>query len=280
MEVLDVDLAHLDERTLDAIYRLWRKDPIILFRRQSLTKGELVAYSDGFGELEHLVRKDMYSPLHPEVIYITGLKRPDGSALGGLGTYEVHWHHDQIYRQRPATGSIFYATEMPEGTGRTSWCNTALSYAALPDDLRARVEGRKSISKYGLKASHSFQRDFKDNKQVQAIHDKTPPAAHPMVLENPATGQRSLYIDPNKFCGIEGMAEAEARALADELFKHMLRDDFIYTHNWRTGDVILWDNARLWHRRAPDDKGPPRFAKRSEEHTSELQSLMRISYAV
>src|SRR3546814_18288498 len=107
----------------------------------------------------------MHSPLHPEVIYITGLKRPDGSALGGLGTYEVHWHHDQIYRQRPATGSNFYATAMPEGTGRTSWCNTAPSYSALPHDLRARGGGRKSISKYGLKARPNFQHHLKEKQQ-------------------------------------------------------------------------------------------------------------------
>ena len=264
LEVLDVDLAHLDRETFDAVYRLWQRDPLLLFRRQSLTERELVAYSAGFGELEHIVRDDMHAPDHPEIIYITGLKRADGSALGGLGTYEVLWHHDQIYRQRPASGSIFYAVEVPEGAGRTSWCNTALAYAALPDALRARVDGRTATCKHGLKPGGSFERDFAtDAERVKTLHARTPPATHRMVLENPLTGERSLYLDPNKTFAVEGVAEDDTRAFLDELFEHVLRDEFIYTHAWRNGDVVMWDNARLMHRREAYDEALPRFAKRT-----------------
>jgi taurine dioxygenase len=82
LEVLGVDLAHLDEETFDAVYRLWQKDPLLLFRRQSLTERELKGYSAGFGELEHIVRSDMHAPEHPEIIYITGLKRADAPSRG------------------------------------------------------------------------------------------------------------------------------------------------------------------------------------------------------
>ena len=79
LEVLDVDLASLDDATFQSIYRLWQRDPLLLFRRQSLTERELKSYSAGFGELEHIVRDDMHAPEHPEIIYITGLKRADGA---------------------------------------------------------------------------------------------------------------------------------------------------------------------------------------------------------
>lgn len=262
LEVLDVDLATIDRETFDAIYRLWQRDPLLLFRRQSLTERELVDYSAGFGELEHIVRDDMHAPNHPEIIYITGLKRADGSALGGLGTYEVQWHHDQIYREHPASGSIFYACEVPEGTGRTSWCNTALAWAALPDALRARIDGRQATCKHGLNSAASFQRDFADDARIRTIHDRTPPARHRMVLDHPATGERSLYLDPNKTFAIDGVAEEETRGFLDEVFSHVLRDEFIYTHAWRNGDIVMWDNARLMHRREAYDDTLPRFAKR------------------
>lgn len=264
LEVAGVDLAAPDDETFDAIYRLWQRDPLLLFRRQSLSENELVGFSAGFGELEHIVRDDMHAPGHPEIIYITGLKRADGSALGGLGTYEVLWHHDQIYRQRPATGSIFYAVEVPEGTGRTSWCNTALAYAALPEALCARLDGRQATAKHGHKPGGSFQRDFADDEQrLRTLHERTPPARHPMVLQNPFDGRRSLYLDPNKTVTVDGMDEGETRAFLDQVFSHVLKDEFIYTHAWRNGDVVMWDNARLMHRREAYDETLPRLAKRT-----------------
>lgn len=263
LEVLDADLANLDDATFDAIYKLWQQDPLVLFRRQSLTESELVGYSRRFGDLDLIVRADMHSPLHPEVIYISGLKRPNGTPLGGLGTYELHWHHDQVYRERPASGSIFQASEMPEGDGRTSWCNTALALTAMPPALRAKIEGKRATAKYGYKPTASFQRDFADESKIKEIHEKTPAATHDIILTNPATGQQSIFLDPNKTCAIDGMPEDETQALLQEVFNHVLQDDFVYTHDWRNGDVIMWDNARLLHRRDPFNEDLPRLAKRT-----------------
>ena len=263
-EVLDVDLANLDDTTFSDIYKLWQEEPLLLFRRQSLTEAEQVDYSKRFGDLDILVRDDMLSPNHPEIIYITALKRPDGTPLGGLGTYEVYWHHDQIYRKRPASGSVFYAVEMPEGEGQTSYCNTKLGYERMPDNLRNQIEGRRATAKYGMKAESSTQRDFvKDPETMKKINDRTPPATHDIILESPATGQKSIYLDPNKTLEIEGMDSDESRELIDAVSQHMLQDDFIYTHTWRNGDVIMWDNARLWHRREAFDATKPRFARRT-----------------
>ena len=263
-EVLDVDLANLDAKTFDAIYKLWQEEPLLLFRRQSLTEREQVEYSKRFGDLDILVRDDMLSPIHPEIIYITALKRPDGTPMGGLGTYEVYWHHDQIYRERPASGSIFYAIEVPENGGQTSFCNTKLGYDTMPDNLRNQLEGRRATAKYGMKAESSTQRDFKgDPETMKKINDRTPPATHNIILENPATGQKSIYLDPNKTLVIEDLNEEESKELIGAASQHMLQDDFIYQHSWRNGDVIMWDNARLWHRREPFDANLPRFARRT-----------------
>ncbi len=263
-EVLDVDLSALDDETFGEIYKLWQREPLLLFRRQSLSERQQVEYSKRFGDLDILVRDDMISPKHPEIIYITGLKREDGTPLGGLGTYEIYWHHDQIYRQRPASGSVFYAVEMPENDGVTSYCNTRLGYESLPDNLRRQLEGRRATAKYGMKKESSTQRDFKSNPdEMKKIDEKTPPATHDIILENPATGQKSIYLDPNKTLCIEGLSEDESRELIDAVSAHLLQDKFVYTHSWRNGDVVMWDNARLWHRREAFDPQMPRFARRT-----------------
>lgn len=264
VEVLDVDLSDIDDGTFDAIYRLWQEEPLLLFRRQSLSERQQVAYSKRFGDLDILVRDDMLSPDYPEIIYITSLQRPDGTPLGGLGAYEVYWHHDQIYRERPASGSIFYAVEMPEGEGRTSFCNTKLGYDAMSDDLRRRLDGRRATAKYGMKKNSSTRRDFAGRpEEMKKIEERTPAATHDIVLENPATGQKSVYLDPNKTLAIEGLEDDETRELIDAVNAHMLQDRFVYTHEWRNGDVVMWDNARLWHQREAFDVSRPRFARRT-----------------
>jgi len=88
-------------------------------------------------------------------------------------------------------------------------------------------------------------------------------ATHDVILENPATGQKSIYLDPNKTLGIDGLSEDESKELIDAVSQHMLQDDLIYTHTWRNGDVVMWDNARLWHRREAFDASLPRFARRT-----------------
>ncbi|MAN79636.1 MAG: taurine dioxygenase [Rhodospirillaceae bacterium] len=264
LEILDVDLSDLNDETFDAIYKLWQQEPLLLLRRQSLSESEQVAYSRRFGEMDIIVRDDMLSPDNPEVIYITNLKRPDGTPLGGLGNYEVYWHHDQIYRLRPASGSIFYAAEMPENEGSTSYCNTRLGYETLPDNLRKAIEGRRATAKYADRKDSTTILDLGDNaEEMKKIHARTPAATHDIVLENPATGQKSLYIDPNKTVAIDGLEEAESKELLEALTQHMLQDKFVYTHSWRNGDVVMWDNARLWHRREAFDMSKPRFARRT-----------------
>ena len=261
-EVLDVDLATADRDTLAAIYALWQQDPLLLFRRQSLTEEELVGYSRFFGELEVTARSDGHSRKNPQVSYISALKRQDGTTIGALGNVELTWHTDQIYRERPATGSIFHGTEMPQGTGRTSWCNMVLAYRALPDELRAEVDRRQARCKYGYQKMASFHGSL-DAAKVQEIDALTPPVCHEMVLDVPATGERALYISPNHTFAIDGMDEAQGRAFFARVVGHAIHDDFVYSHDWRNGDVMMWDNGRLLHRREPVDETLPRIARRT-----------------
>jgi taurine dioxygenase len=273
LEILDVDLARVDDATCDGIRRIWQKDPLLLLRRQSLTEDELLSFSRCFGKLDVNVGGLAPAENNPEILCISNLMRQDGSALGGLGSDELVWHTDQIYRQQPASGSIFLGVEMPPNAGFTSFCNMALAYDALPDALRDRVDGRRSLCRYGarnplgslmrLHTENTFWRKLKSEEQAREVEESTPEVTHDMVLENPATGQRSLYLSPNHTIAIEGLPEAEGRELFDALLDHALRDEFIYTHHWRNGDVVMWDNARLLHRRDAFDGSLARLAKRT-----------------
>jgi taurine dioxygenase len=273
LEVSDVDLAMIDTPTVDAVRELWRRNPLVLFRRQSLTNQELLAFSRNFGTLDVNIGGHAPNEFDPELLYVSNLVRADGALVGGLGSNELLWHTDQIYRDTPASGSIFYGVEMPDGAGRTSWCNMALAYEMLPDNLREQVDGRRAVCRYGTPKPLStfmagnedmtFRRDAKSDSDIRDIESRTPAVTHDMVLENASNGQRALYLSPNHTEAVEGLNDAEGRALIDALLAHALRDDFIYTHDWRNGDVMLWDNARLLHRRDEFDARLPRLAKRT-----------------
>lgn len=258
LEILNVDLARVDEQTCTAIRETWQRNPLLQLRRQSLTESELVAFSRRFGELEVIVRKDILSRRHPEIAYISNLRDESGRAIGGLGSYDLRWHTDQSYRTKPATGAVFLAVEMPEDAGDTWWANTEMAYARLPPETQAQVEGLEGMFKYVL-----YEGDITDEPEVQDLRGLTPDAIHPMVLTNPATGKKSLYIDITQTYGIVGMEPERGEALLKELKAHLSREEFIYKHNWRVGDVMMWDNSRLQHRRDPYDAALPRLAKRT-----------------
>ena len=278
-EILDVDLETVDDSCFAAIREAWQRDPVVLFRRQSLTEDALIAFSRRFGELDLEVIRDVnisddvLDDRVPELFFVSNLHYADGRKVGGLSNDEIVWHTDQIFRTRPASGSIFYGVEMPGHTGHTSYCNMALAYDTLPDDLRRRVEGKRARCKYGTtaplsgymrqNADKNFRRETVSAAETAEIDSRTPPVTHELILENKATGQRSLYLSPNHTVAIEGLSAEEAADLFDALFDHAMRSEHIYTHEWRNGDVLMWDNARLLHRREAFDPGIPRLAKRT-----------------
>ena len=273
LEILGADLSIIDDEAFEAIRNLWQQEPLLLLRRQNPTDQEFLDFSHRFGKIDVVIGGSQPSARNPELLYISNLFSGDGNLIGGLGNHELVWHTDQIYRQNPASGSIFYGVEMPHEVGRTSFCNTAAAYDAMSEDLKAKVDTARATCKYGTpKPLSSFMRKQKNktwhryiesDKEAKDIDDRTPEATHDMVLENPSNGQRSLYFSPNHTVAIEGMDEEGGRALIDAVIDHTIQDKFIYTHDWRNGDVLFWDNARLLHHRDAFDNDIPRFAKRT-----------------
>src|SRR5690348_10671797 len=136
------------EQTIDELRVLWANRPVLVFRRQALSEGELADFSARFGPLERIVRTEWASPMRPEVGLISNLKDAQGKPIGGLGDGEIQWHSDQSYMLNPATGAMLYALELPPEGGVTSWVDLCAAYAGLPDRLKRAVEGKRAIFSY------------------------------------------------------------------------------------------------------------------------------------
>ncbi|MEM9387611.1 MAG: TauD/TfdA family dioxygenase [Pseudomonadota bacterium] len=258
VEVGGIDLRDADDQLLELLATTWSEHPLVLIRDQLLDEPTLMRVSSAFGELEQVVRKDIHSRYHPQVALVTNLYLEDGTNLGGLGSYELRWHTDQSYRERPATGAAFYAMEVPPNGGDTHWINTVLAYEALDSETRALIDAR-----HGLFAYQMYDTDITDAPAVRSIRDRTPDARHPTVLYHPVDGQPNLYFDPTQTYAIDGHDEDTSEALVSKLSAHLMQPEFRHTHRWRLGDLMLWDNARLLHSREAFDPKLPRLAKRT-----------------
>ena len=258
VEVGDFDIATADTMQLEAVARLWSDVPLVLVRGQLLDEAALMRFSQTFGDLETVVRKDIHSPYNPQVALVSNLFLEDGTNIGGLGNYELRWHTDQSYRTCPATGAIFFAIEMPPEGGNTRWINTQMAYEALDPAVRLRIEGRRGLFAYTM-----YDTDITSESETQSIRSRTPDAFHPLVLEHPRTGERCLYFDPTQTFDIEGLSEDDALATIALLREHLMDPRFQQVHAWRMGDVMMWDNARLLHSRDAFDQQHPRLAKRT-----------------
>lgn len=249
----------LQQSQVQKIAELWSQHGLVIFRRQSLTEEELVEFSRGFGEPEQIVRKDWAAQTAPEVILISNLRNGSGQPVGGLGSGELGWHSDQSYVLNPATGSILYMVEMPPNGGRTFWANLALAYQALPNGTKQKVADLRVTYDYAARLS-TYEGEPPMTKELR---QKTPIVTHPLVHFHPVTGAPSLYMDPTTMTEVVGMTEIDGRQLIDELTAHVTKPEFIYSHDWQVGDVVMWDNGFLLHRRDPFDNDSLRLLKRT-----------------
>jgi taurine dioxygenase len=261
LEITGVSLWDpLPQDTVDAIRSYWADRGVLVYRRQALSEAELCAFSSNFGTLERVVRTDWASPLVPDVGVISNLRNSAGQAIGGLGDGELKWHSDQSYVAQPATGCLLYAVEIPAAGGDTLWANLERAYKALPPRLRSCIEGRKGIFSYSKRLSGYGAEDRAITAEMRA---KTPDVIHDLVQHNPMTGRPSVYFDPTTVVGILGMPTEEGQAVLSDLTAFCTQPQFVYRHRWQVGDVVMWDNGFLLHRRDQFDPDQRRLMKRT-----------------
>ena len=252
-EIHGVDLRSVDERTFAAIHRHWLDHLVLLFRGQTLTDDELIAFSRRFGELDWAPVQETgrrFVEGHPE-IYVVSNVVENGEPIGSLGAGEAIWHTDMSYIEDPPKASILYALEVPPSGGDTGFVNMYSGYEALPPLLKTRIAALQ-IKHDGTYHSGGYVR-----QGVNAVDDPltSPGAVHPLVVTHPETLRRALYLGRRRNAYIVGLSLGDSEALLDELWSYAARDEYTWYNSWRAGDLVLWDNRCTMHRReAFDDK--------------------------
>lgn len=257
MDVVD------DPGAIAELKDIWHRSPVMIFRRQSLDEPELVRFTERFGECEASFRKDIQSPYFPQIIYFSTLKYADGRFVGGFaGGEDVDWHSDQTYQVRPATGAILYGTEVPRDGGDIYWSNQYGAWDLLPDDVRRLIDGRTGVYRYAKRYEMLNTTELRDKAKANTMLN-LPDARHPVVLTHPRTGRKALYADQTTLVEIEGLTPEENARVLPILFATGGDPSLVYRHKVQNGDVMMWDNGCVLHRRDVMSIDQPRLMKRT-----------------
>jgi taurine dioxygenase len=266
-EIRGVDLtAPIGAELSAALRQAWYDHLVLLFRGQSLDEQGIIGIANLFGGVQitgarrKILAAGQAVPARKAtrelaVTVVSNLDDVGNPTIdnGDLGSLEVLWHTDNSFVEVPPAGTFLYALEVPRnGGGDTSFSNQYIAWETLPAHLKKAVWGRYQ--------RHDWSRNSAGRLRItatlpKAIEDVQGPV-HPLVRHHPYSGRRALYLGrrrewPSNY--ILGIPNDDSERLLDELWRHASREEFAWTHAWKAGDAILWDNRCTMHHRTEID---------------------------
>ena len=243
-EIRGVDLSNKpDDAIAAAIEQAWYDHIVLLFRDQDIDLNAHTAFAECFGEIARHERpkaiRNEAAELGPNVMLVSNI-RENGKPIGSLPDGEMMFHSDTPYREHPDKATTLYAIEIPSHGGNTKFANCYQAAETLPDDIKAKLAGRKAVHVFEYGAVTKDGKFDRDNGRWWA---------QPVFRKHPATGRTALYVSELMTEEIEGLPDDESREILDFLFAHQSQEKFQYEHVWRPGDLVMWDNRCSIHAR-------------------------------
>lgn len=269
-EISGIDLASPVEACDVAIIEaVWRERLVVVFHGQTLSDPDLIAFSSRFGDLDPPGPNPYGAPFlkaHPELNVISNVVE-NGKPIGNLGDGEAVWHADMTYVDVPPKAAMLHALEVPppEAGGNTHFANMFAAYEALPADLKTAAEGKIAVHDASTNSAGMLREGY---KEVASVRD-TIGARHPLVRTEPETGRKALFLGRRLNAYVLGLDVAESEALLDALWTHATQPRFTMCHRWKVGDLLMWSNLSVLHRREPFDPKTRRVMHRSQIKGSE-----------
>jgi alpha-ketoglutarate-dependent taurine dioxygenase len=263
-EIKGVSLAEpLALSDLRAIQAAWKTRLVIVARGQRLSDPELLAFSRQFGELDPPGPNPYGEPFNkqfPEINVISNVVE-NGKPIGNLGAGEAVWHADMTYVDVPPKAAALYSLEVPQnGGGNTYFADMFAAYEVLAAPLKQTITGKVAVHDASRNSAGLLRKGYKDVTDVR----ETVGALHPLVRTDSETGRKALFLGrrPNSY--IVGMSVADSDELLDALWAHVTQPRFAMCHEWQVGDLLMWNNLSVLHRRDPFDPNLRRVMHRTQ----------------
>lgn len=256
------------------IRRALARHLVLVFRGHAQpSDAQLVRFAGAFGELVKGTEWFGDMTEFPEILPITNRVAEDGLAQGTGGAAEFPWHADYSYVQRPGKESFLDAVELPSQAPQTCFCDQYFALETLPKALVETLRGRSAFHAIGdyfdEHAGSDVEPEIMAGMQGKRERDERlgierpeyPQAVHPVIFAHPESGREALYVSPGITRYILGMPRDESDDLLAELHAHSTRPEFVYAHDWRVGDLVVFDTFGAMHRRDGWSTGEPRFMR-------------------
>jgi alpha-ketoglutarate-dependent 2,4-dichlorophenoxyacetate dioxygenase len=266
-EVEGIDLRKpLSEEEVDAIHAGMDTYAVLVFHDQPIDDEQQLAFSRSLGEIEHSIGASLRAPdeyrLPTTFADVSNLDknnqpyaRDDRRRLFAIGNRL--WHSDSSFKVVPAKYSLLHARSIPSKGGNTEFADMRAAYDALDDETRAEVEDLicEHSQIYSRQQIGFF--DLTDDER-----ERFKPVRQRLVRTHPVTGRKSLYLASHAGA-IVGWPVPEARCFLRDLIEHATQREFVYSHKWRVGDLVMWDNRQVMHRGRPFPAHEPRDVRRT-----------------
>ncbi|MEH6584764.1 MAG: TauD/TfdA family dioxygenase [Halioglobus sp.] len=253
-----------DEELKAELRALWYEHGILVFRDQDINPEKQIAFSRIFGPLEMHPLKATTSAEYPELFQLESGGDNDKYMTARYCGEEVvgrlDWHIDLHYTGRPNHGALLRAVVVPENDGLTGFGDLAMAYDALDEETKAILEKIEVAYTFSMQRKHMRYVDlegyepgpFSPGKPSDMNFPDFPDAVYPGVLTHPVSGRKVLSIVEQFLERIitpqqAGLSNDEAIELLEHLVAHTRKPEFHYFHQWREGDMVLWDNWRAMH---------------------------------
>jgi alpha-ketoglutarate-dependent 2,4-dichlorophenoxyacetate dioxygenase len=242
------------------------KYAVLVFHDQPLTDEQQLAFTRSLGEIEHAIGTSLRAPdeyrLPTTFADVSNLDkdnqiyaREDRRRLFALGNRL--WHSDSSFKVIPAKYSLLHARSIPSRGGNTEFADMRAGYDAIDDETRALVQDLICEHSQLYSRQQLGFTDFTDEER-----ERFKPVRQCLVRTHPVHRRKSLYLSSHAG-GIVGWPVPEARAFLRDLNEIATQRQFVYSHRWRVGDLVMWDNRQTMHRARPFPAHEPRDVRRT-----------------
>jgi taurine dioxygenase len=259
-EVTGIDLGRdLDDDLFAEIHEAWCAHPVLVFRDQEIDTDAQQAFAERFGVLKSRMRKGTdpgaTADENPFVMFVSNIRK-NGKLIGTSPKGALNFHSDSAFDEVPAKASLLYGIEHPKSGGNTLFVSMYEVYETLSDDTKRFIADKWGVN-YHL-PSLPLDPNQTDEERMRTARR----SVHPMVIAHPETGQPVLYASRHMTRKIVGMPDEDANALLEELYQRIEEPRFLYSHKWRKGDLVVWDNRCVQHGRSDFDPAERRLLRR------------------
>ena len=259
-----VDLSKpLNEETAIQIEKAMDRFAVLVWRGQPLTEEQQIAFARHYGPLNVGLKKagkrrERYA--NREIIDISNVD-PEGRVYERAHTATISnlanqlWHSDSSFQKPAMKYSMLSAVVVPEKGGQTEFADLRAAFDSLPDEMKDEIKGK--VAEHYAWHSRLWLGDTVTREQAETF----PPVQWPLVRKHAGSGRDVLFVGIH-CTHVLGMTLAEGRMLIAELLEHATRREFVYRHEWRPGDLVMWDNRCTLHRGRRFDLGARRELRR------------------